>query len=459
MEDAILLYDAKCPLCRNLALKIRFHARRPVEIMALSDPEASAILNRFYPKGWEHDFYLIHKSSCRKGILALPKLMRVMGLRQFGSLLGEFVSYSTARAKCSDGSPAAAAPAGADKNLMHSRRQLVTMAAAVPLLAPFAKLPRLSDPFERSSPEGLSDISANLAVVWRDTTGSFHAEVRPIGSAVRKTGGFKKQTGTNAKITHREQVILEESPGTESKRTAGGLDSVPFVLRRTILEGEANKNGVVESRFLDSYGLGLDYGRFNISLNAGAAGPRGGALGPASLSGMVRHDFAIPLIDYIVFAGDEQADVATHFSAYLEGVRALRRYHSAAKQGRIANLYTEIEAGFEKALEIFTRNVSEQIVPVKSKIVITSMPELMKFVDLGPELAQASLRIAELNTFAPVLKSEGTEADCDCTCSCDICCGCGCGCGGGTCGIDCSCGCGCCAACECGCSCCLSLAE
>lgn len=443
MENPVLLYDAKCPICRNLAMKIRFHARTPVDIVALSDPEASAILTRFYPEGWKHDFYFVHGGTCRKGIRALPKLLRVMGVRQLGSLLGELASYNTARARCSDSSPAAKAPAGAENHLLPSRRQIVTMAAAVPLLTPFTKLPRLSDPFEGSSAESLSPIGANLAVVRRNAAGNFETEVRAIRSAGRRNGGFKK-TASDAKITHREQMVLAESPGSDSKRTPGGAADIPFVLRRTVIEGEATKkDGTVESRFVDFYGLGLDYGRFNLSVNVGTGGPRGGPRNAASVSGMVRHDLAIPLIDYIVFAGDAPTDIATHLTAYLEGVRALRRHHFAAKRGRIANLYGEIEAGFEKALEIFTRDMTEQIAPIQGKIAITSMPELMKFIDLSSEL--------------PELKAEETTVDCDCTCSCDICCGCGCGCGGGTCGIDCSCGCACCAACECGCSCCLSL--
>ncbi|HEX9492792.1 MAG TPA: hypothetical protein VGA33_05990, partial [Thermoanaerobaculia bacterium] len=78
MEKPVLLYDAKCQICRNLALKLQYNARKPVEIIALSDPEAAKMLERFYPDGWKHDFYLVQNGSCRKGLGALPKLTSIV---------------------------------------------------------------------------------------------------------------------------------------------------------------------------------------------------------------------------------------------------------------------------------------------------------------------------------------------------------------------------------------------
>jgi predicted DCC family thiol-disulfide oxidoreductase YuxK len=49
--NAVLIYDAKCALCINLAHKAYFNARKPVEIWALSDPRAINLLNRAYPNG------------------------------------------------------------------------------------------------------------------------------------------------------------------------------------------------------------------------------------------------------------------------------------------------------------------------------------------------------------------------------------------------------------------------
>jgi hypothetical protein len=244
--------------------------------------------------------------------------------------------------------------------------------------------------------------------------------------------------------------------GRRRTPTHGGL---PFVLRRTSLQGERLRDGVAEAGSLDFYGLGVDHGRYNISLNIGSRtnGAHGEDRAATALAGMIRHDTAVPLIDFIVFAGDEQADAAIHLAGHLEGVRALRRFHADANRRRIANLYAEFEAGFATALEIFNRHVTEHLIPVQSKIVVTSMPELLKFVDLRSEIAGLRNRIPASDTFAPlVMNSEPLqEGPCDCNCSCDICCGCGCGCGAGTCGLGCGCSCGCCAECSCGCGCCL----
>jgi predicted DCC family thiol-disulfide oxidoreductase YuxK len=100
MEKPVLLYDAKCQICRNLALKLQYNARRPIDITALSDPEAAKMLERFYPDGWKHDFYLIQNGSCRKGLSALPKLTSIVGARRLGALIGEYTSFRLTRATC-----------------------------------------------------------------------------------------------------------------------------------------------------------------------------------------------------------------------------------------------------------------------------------------------------------------------------------------------------------------------
>lgn len=101
MEAPVLLYDAKCPICRNLALNVQFGARTPVEITALSDPAAATMLERFYPAGWKHDFYLIQNGSCRRGLRALPSLTGIVGPGRLGALIGEYTAYKLARTACS----------------------------------------------------------------------------------------------------------------------------------------------------------------------------------------------------------------------------------------------------------------------------------------------------------------------------------------------------------------------
>jgi hypothetical protein len=446
MDKQILLYDAKCQMCRNLAVKIQYHARTPVDIVALSDPQAATILTKFYPNGWKHDFYLVQNGSIRKGIRALPKIMTSLGAKQFAALIGEYAGYRAAKSRCghSNHQHAGNGHTHADSG----RRQVLAMAAAAPLLA-LSKLPRMSDPFERQVPEGVPEIGANLALVFTDGNGGFRTEVKALAHRVRATGGFDK-TNSDAKITHREQTVLEESPEASEIRT--NSDDLRFVVRRTTVKGERVRDGVTQEGFVNYYGLAVDHGRYNISVNVGIGTVDGksGLREGTSLSGMIRHDVALPLIDYIVFA--EPVDAKTQLAGFADGVRALARHHASAGRERVAALYGEIGNGLASAHELYARNVGEKLVPTASKLVITSMPELLKFVDLKAELASAR----ETGRIPRVNQEADAGGPCDCTCSCGCCCGCGCGCAIGTCGKPgCGCMCMCCCECGCGCSCCL----
>src|SRR5207244_4142925 len=207
-----------------------------------------------------------------------------------------------------------------------------------------SKLPRLADPFERRDPDDLPGISVNLAVVWRDAGGSFRSEVTSPSGVIRAGTGFD-QSKSASKILHRDQVVLEESPRVhaESQQNSGGSDSAggEFMFRRSHLEGERTEASGAVKRVLDTYSLGADYRRFNISLNVGNGG-NVGEPAVASFSGMVRHDLALPLVDTIVFAGDAESDALTHLNAHVEGVRALRRFHADAGRARVASLYGDI---------------------------------------------------------------------------------------------------------------------
>jgi hypothetical protein len=449
VEGATLLYDAKCELCRGLALKVRHHAKRPLAIVALTDPEAGKILRNFYAGGWTHDFYLIDSGTCRKGVAALPKLLGLLGPRQFGLLIGEYAAFRVARTTCDHKHEKTAkphaVPAAANGT---SRRHVIAMAAAAPLLAPLSRLPKLSGPFEPRQRD-LPGISVNVALVWSEGPGVSRTEVKAVPDAVRATGSFEN-ANVESKVHHREDVVVAQSRDGQDGAPAAhdASDGPRFMLRRTTLRGERIRDGVAEARFMDFYGLGADYGRYNVSLSVG----RGH--GGVSLAGIVRHDLAVPVLDYVMFVGDEELDATGHLTAYREGVRELRRFHAEAGRERLASLYGEIEAGFANAVGIYRDNASERLVPFRNELVITSAPELMKFVDLRAELARfanrpggpAHLRPAALNDTAK-------EGGCNCSCSCACCCAIGCGIGASTCpgicGLCCGCGCG------CGCGCCL----
>jgi hypothetical protein len=467
LDQTVLLYDAKCPICRNLALKVRTHARKPLEIVALSDPEASRMLKPFYPQGWTHEFYLLENESCRKGLAAIPKLVGLLGPKQFGSLIAEYGTYRISKGTCSTKkhdhgkAPADGNGNGNGHGATHgegaTRRRMLAYAAAAPLLA-LAKVPQLTDPFAGSSKK-LPEIGINLAVVWRNSDGSFKTEVRPApASAFRAGPDFGTSKSNNKKITGREQQILEQSAGFGDRAHGVAAESVgpQFVLRREHMDVEGPGG---EARFMDTFAYAADYGRYSVTLNVGhgTVGSRNRTVVASTLSGMIRHDLPIPLVDVVSFIGT--ADAATHFDAYVEGVKALRRFHADAGRDRVSTVYESIEDGLRNAATVYRRNVTEEHEPVKSKIVITSMPELMQFVDVKPELGRMRGRIASSGAAPMVVQAEEVSGGCDCTCSCECCCGCGCGCGCGLCGCMCICECCCSCGCGCGCGCCAGGAE
>lgn len=469
MEESVLLYDAKCGICRDLALKVRANAKEPIEIMALSDPEAVSMLEGFYPDGWKHDFYLMRNGTCRRGVLALPRLWRMLGLRNLGALVGEYASFKSEQARCSRARNGdEAAHAAGSNGMSPSRRQVVTMAAAAPFLASVSKLSALGGQLETPLRQDDAGIQMNLAVVWRDAAGVFHTDVKNGARAVRRTGEFKKKDA-EVRITDRSHAVLEKSAHVGDAREAPQMslsgekadrDGLEFLLQRNSLKGEKLRNGAAENRFVDSYSLGVDHARYNISLNVGRGTLDGhnGTVVATTLSGMIGHDLALPLIDYVVFAGSDGDDAATHYAGYVEGVKALRRFHEQAGRARVAKLYREIETGLAQAVEIYDRNVSESLVPVKSKLVLTSMPELLQFVDYHEELARMPERLPlseGAKNFLVMQQEEINGGGCDCNCSCGCCCGCGCGCGCGLCGCSCDCFCCCECGCGCGCNCCL----
>jgi hypothetical protein len=461
MEQAVLLYDAKCAVCRNLALKVHAHARKPIEIVALSDPEASRRLASFYPEGWDHDFYLLENGSCRKGLSAIPKLVGALGAKQFGSLLAEYATYRITKRTCGTKDHDHGTKQAGGNGEGPTRRRMLAYAAAAPLLA-LSKIPRLGDPFKAGPPERLPDIGINFALVWRDADGSFRTEVRPASkSAMRAAADFGGKKATNKKITGRDQQILEQSPnfgdpvGRVAAQAAGDSQ---FVLRREHMDVEGPGG---EARFMDTFAYAADYGRYSLTLNVGngTVGIRNRTVVAATMSGMIRHDLAMPLVDMISFAGlAGSEDAAAHFDAYAAAVNALGRFHAGAGRARVATVYESIEEGLRTAAKVYRRNVTAELKPLKSTITITSMPELMQFVDAKAELSRIRQELAA-STPAVEADPEVVASGCNCECSCDCCCGCGCGCGCGLCGCMCICECCCSCGCGCGCGCCAGGAE
>ena len=161
---------------------------------------------------------------------------------------------------------------------------------------------------------GIDIESEYVAHVARRFAGfpNFHAEVRDGIRTIQPTGTIDTSAKAETKITHKDEAILAQSAGAGRIRTQAQKDgSEPeFLLRQTKLKGEKYRDGATEPRFMDSYNLGIDHGRFNISINVGNGTvdtAEGTTIVATTMSGMIRHDLSIPLVDYVIYVGDQEA--------------------------------------------------------------------------------------------------------------------------------------------------------
>lgn len=124
---------------------------------------------------------------------------------------------------------------------------------------------------------------------------------------------------------------------------------------------------------------------------------------------MIQHDLPLPALDGVVFK-TLAADAASHFAAYAEGVRALAELYTDKGRTPLAQLYRQIGEGLAAIGAPFTDAVGEPLVTNTNELLITSMPEALRFARLPKELNV----------------SQEAAAGCDCSCDCNLCCGCGC---------------------------------
>ncbi len=406
----LVLYDSKCSICRSLAYKIHFLTEKNVEIQSLYSPEAEAMLGRFYPNGWKHDFYVVHNGTCRKGLRALPGLMRSVGLKRMASLAAEYGSYKLA--------PKACGPANGD--VVESKRRLLKIAALSPLVYGFSKV-RLEEPFAQGPAEGFA---VNVAEVTRDETG-FRAKAYRCTHCNRAAVEEKGlPPGASTRLLGSDTLAEDALAGFAAK--AQGLAN--FMIRRVEYEREMPEGGERKREQRTVHSAVLDHPLYNLAVNVGQGRT-------TMLAGMARHDLPLALLDYVIFRPAEEEDAVTHLAAYQTGIRQLAKLHRREGRQPLARVYDEMAEGFGVLGERFDAAVSERLVPAKNEIVITSMPEMLRFVQKPSHLQHA-------------------EKACDCSCSCNFCCGCGCSLGFCLEPVS-PCGCDCCLACGCGCGCCL----
>jgi hypothetical protein len=418
-SEAVLIYEAKCPLCTHLAHKIHFGARKPVEIRALSDPKAIKMLNQFYPDGWGHDFYVIDARGCSKGVLSLPKLLGHVGARQLTALLSEYASVKVAAkrsALCGD--------TPRRRRGSNPLMGLVLGAVAVQL----ASITKIANP-KSSQDMPLPHAVINFAEAR--SNGGARADVQAYGAtdAMRRTTIPPlpvKQADREARITRSNEETLRELEVPE----VGSL----FIDTATITK-ESTVDG---KRSMVTYNAALDAPRYNISfyIGYGDVDTPEGVTQAATLSASIRHDLAMPLADVTTFIDeDKEQGVAAHLKGYRTSLSELRTLHAQEGREELAQLYDAIDVGMARLEEAVAEVVPDNYTPVKNRLVISSMPEVLRSVE-----------------FPRQFTSE-VQAGCDCSCSCACCCAVGCGIG--ICIPPKPCGPGCCCSCGCGCGCCL----
>ncbi len=419
----LLVYDHKCPLCRNLAYKIHFNAGGKIDIKALSDPDVVPILQKFYPNGWTHDFYVVHDGVCRKGLRGLPKLLRSLGLKNSAALLSEYSRYKLARA------------ASAGNGFQQSRRNVLKFTAASPLLFGFSKF-SLPDPFQSPPQNGFSVHVAQ--VQQREEYGGWTTTAWRCDECVLSSPRFG-QGGTGTTTLANEVTLLDTtlSGGDENHN-----QSTLRVLRRT-LESSAVRDGVSVPGVVEVYTSLLNHPRYNITLNISRGGLTGKPLETA-ITGMIGHDVPLPNVDYVVFENSYKLYATDYLPAFDQGLQNLKKLHFQEGSHALGQVYEEIGNGLRILKVKLEQIVPETLVPQHDKLVITSLPELMKFAELPP-----TVKVGELFAL-------GCGCSCSCCCGAGGCCGCGCSLGvcipspicGCCCGFGVGCGCGCCCGCD-----------
>jgi hypothetical protein len=443
----LLIYDAKCGFCNELALKLRDAARRePIELRPLTDPVARETLDRFYPDGWEHNFYVVRGDRCRSGAGAFRPLLRSVGAPTMTRALLDYTRFRTQQRRC---------PVEAEATKGFSRRSVLTAGALAPLSAVLGRLPSLP---------ARSDVPAtDLAVAQARVTsgpGGFSVTTRALPDAVREHEHFDSTDGpTDVRSTTLDQVSLVDEPYGSSGR---------IKVRRTLTEYVRDVDGETLRAEAQTHMAMLDADRFSVVVDIGR-GPvvtTEGVFPLVMMSAMVRFDNPYPVVDSVVV--EPKGSAADQLLGYAAGVASLADHHRAAGRTEVAALYRDVAAGIEALAGRLRTVAPASLAPVSGELVLAPTKDSMRYVALPPdagvivpvppEVVQAWEAIDGVLINTPAVEAElagkktcKCQCECGCNCCCQCSCGCGCECGFGCC--NCSCGCGCCCGCGCDCSC------
>lgn len=467
MSDApapILVYDAKCPSCTQLARKIQFSSRAKLEIKALSDPDAIALLAHHYSKGWDRAFYLLSKEFARRGTGVVPWLLRAVGLKNFLLLAAEYLTVMRSLHKCRRQGQREAErdhglPVGKSDDVSHTgsvaqqtpndpdRRSFLKYAALSPLAVPAARLPRIADPVHENRGAFLVHVAevepngADFSVrAWRC------AECLVPDGEQRLARGNRDRPAP--RVVSENRVTLLDRPLSIPAPRGFSTPTVRVDRVEKDVEGE-DASGARSRGSMTSHSVLFDQGRYHLSLNMGRGRVSGatGTTEAVSMAGMIGHDVALPVVDFVVLKPDGQDDPSRHIAAYEAGVRQLGGLHSTEGRDNLSALYREIANGLAAIGPTVGASVGPLGPPAQNQLVLTQMVDMLRFVMLPPHVQPGPRRGDEVSIMG---------CSCSCGCCCGCCSACGCGCSLGFCfppGV-CTCCCGTNCGCGCGCGCC-----
>lgn len=457
MSDVpIVVYDAKCGSCSQLARKIQFSSRGRLEIGALSDPKVTALLSQHYPKGWDHSFYLVSQEFARKGARLIPGLLRAVGFRKFMLLAAEYVTLARTMQQCRRRA-LGEAQRGADVTgesvplpLLTPqdprRRSFLKAAALSPLVIPAARLPRIADPLQENSAVFL----VNVAEVSPNGSG-FSVRAWECQECLVRDGQQKLAQAIGdrpaAQVLSENRVTLLDRPVPIP--APAGFATPSLRIDRVEREVEAkDASGTTFRGSMTSDSVLFEQGRYHLSLNMGRGRVSDGtdATESVSMAGMVGHDVALPVVDFVVSHGKGEDNPSRFLSAYQAGVQELGRMHARANREPLSTLYSEIGNGLATIASTIG-TVGRAGAPAQNQLVLTQTVDMLRFVTLPPGVQPGPRRGDGISIMS---------CSCSCGCCCGCCSACGCGCSLGFCfppGI-CTCCCGTNCGCGCGCGCC-----
>ena len=419
-----LFYDGKCHICRSLAFKIHFLSSGKVGVVSLTTKEAKTTLDSFYPAGWKWDFYVVENGTCSRGLKALPKLIPALGIRSLRSLVADYGRYWS-RGPCT--TKMATASTG--------WRSAMQALAFTPFMYLVSKIPA-----EGAMETSATGITVNIADVTIDNSGppDYVARAWECPHCVRSVLPVRPKPTRKKIVENRVSATLLDSTAPAWSDSDEGV--VMTKILRSSFSARYEDGG--PSREIATFGASVTHPRFDIAVHAG----RDLAV---TMAAMTHHDLPVPVVDEIVFTDTNQV-ASSHLRGFAAGVRELRELHTRANRHQLAQVYGQVQVGLLSLADEFEASVSEVLQPPQSRMVITSMPDLLRSVRLPEELQQ---RWELSRDRTPVAEGAVQPMGCDCSCSCDLCCGCGCS--FGFCGSPFPCDCDCCLGCDCGCGCCL----